>query len=315
MVQSSTQIGFVGLGNMGAPMAVNLVKKGYSVSAFDLRQPAVDDFVARSSSMSGKPVGATSALAAAAGSAFYVLMVINIEQARSILFSESSQGGASATVLSQLAPDASVILMATCPPGAVQDLEHDIQAVRSDVHLIDAPVSGGVSGATSGGLTIMVGCPQPAFDRAKPVLDCLGDKIFHIGDKVGKGSSMKAINQVLCGIHVAAAAEALALASKAGIDRGLALDIVSNSAASSWMLRDRGPRMLHDEPEVRSAIGIFIKDLGIVADAAKLHGAAVPLSMAAQQMFVAAKARGQELKDDSTVIKSYEALNGPSAKQ
>lgn len=290
-------------------MAVNLVKRGFNVSAFDLREAAVAEFVSKTGSMAGKSTGATSAVHAAESSDFYVLMVINDSQARSILFRKDESG---ASVLSSLNRDASVILMATCPPGAVQQLEQEIHAQRSDVVLIDAPVSGGVSGATSGGLSIMIGCSTASFEKAKPVLDALGDKIYHIGQEVGKGSSMKAINQVLCGIHVAAAAEALALASKAGIDRALAYEIVSGSAASSWMLRDRGPRMLEQDPPVRSAIQIFVKDLGIVAETGKLHGAALPLSAAAHQMFIAAKARGQENLDDSSVIRSYEALNGPS---
>ena len=135
-----------------------------------------------------------------------------------------------------------------------------------------------------------------------------------MGNEVGKGNSMKAINQVLCGIHVAAAAEALALATKLGVDRETALEIVSNSAASSWMLRDRGPRMLQEEPEIHSMTQIFVKDLAIVAEAGRQYGAALPLSVAAHQMFVAADARGQRHMDDSSVIRCYEALNGPAPK-
>lgn len=117
--------------------------------------------------------------------------------------------------------------------------------------------------------------------------------------------------QVLCGIHLAAAAEALALAAASGIDPGVALPIVQNSAASSWMLQQRAPRMLQKEdPEVKSAVNLFLKDLDIVSQTGKQVGAALPLSVAALQMFVSAAARGDGAKDDSRVIKSYWAMNG-----
>jgi putative dehydrogenase len=116
---------------------------------------------------------------------------------------------------------------------------------------------------------------------------------------------------VLCGIHLAAAAEALSLASKSGIDPSLALSIVQNSAASSWMLQQRAPRMLEkDDPEVKSAVNLFLKDMDIVVQTGKQVGAALPLSAAALQMFVASSARGDGPKDDSRLIKTYQALNG-----
>ncbi|PWN47252.1 3-hydroxyisobutyrate dehydrogenase [Violaceomyces palustris] len=315
-LESSDQIAFVGLGNMGLPMAVNLVKQGYKVKAFDLKEESKRQFLLESQNVFG---GSKEEAVAAArvgedvkdccqGSRYLILMVVNDLQARSILFSNSSE------VLKALEPRSKVILMATCKPDAVVELAKDVAKVRDDLELIDAPVSGGVSGAKSGGLTIMVACRSEVLQASKKVLDCLGTKIYHVGEEVGKGQSMKAVNQVLCGIHVAAAAEALSLSTKAGIDPSLALEIVSGSAASSWMLKDRGPRMLQSSPEVRSMIDIFVKDLDIVAQAGKAHGAALPLSVAAHQMFVAAKARGQGSQDDSSVIKSYWALNGTDEK-
>ncbi|GAC76959.1 uncharacterized conserved protein [Moesziomyces antarcticus T-34] len=310
MSNAKGTVGFIGLGSMGKPMAVNVAKAGFGVKAFDLRAKAVDAFVQASASDGG--AGATSALDAATGSDFLVLMVVNDSQARSILFDRSTPE--SKTPLETLNASACVILMATCSPGAVVALEKDMLAVRADVALVDAPVSGGVSGSTNGTLTIMVGCTPAAYERSRPVLSAMGDKLYHMGNEVGKGNSMKAINQVLCGIHVAAAAEALALATKLGVDRETALEIVSNSAASSWMLRDRGPRMLQEEPEIHSMTQIFVKDLAIVAEAGRQYGAALPLSVAAHQMFVAADARGQRHMDDSSVIRCYEALNGPAPK-
>lgn len=287
-------------------MALNIAKSGYETTAFDLRSEAVSHFVSSSSTFTPAGIGASSIIETATSKDFLVLMVVNDSQARTILLAPSP----TKTALEVLAPNAHVVLMATCSPASVAALERDVKAVRPDVELVDAPVSGGVSGSTHGTLTIMAGCPTHAFQHASPILRCMGDKIHHMGEQPGKGNSMKAINQVLCGIHVAAAAEALSLAKKMDIDASKALEIVSNSAASSWMLKDRGPRMLQDEPEIHSMTQIFVKDLGIVADAGREVGAALPLSVAAHQMFVAGVGRGQKYMDDSTVVRCYDALNG-----
>lgn len=292
-------------------MALNVAKSGFETTAFDLRSEAVSLFVSACSSFTPAGSGAASVVEAAEGKDFLVLMVVNDSQARSILFTPTP----TKTALEVLAPKASIILMATCAPAAVASLAADITAARPDIGLVDAPVSGGVAGSTHGTLTIMIGCPTPLFNHCKPVLSSMGDKLFHMGEEAGKGNSMKAVNQILCGVHVAAAAEALALASKMGIDRAKALEIVSSSAASSWMLRDRGPRMLEDEPKINSMTQIFVKDLGIVADAGREVGAALPLTAAAQQMFVAGVGKGYKLKDDSNVIRVYEAMNGDESRK
>ncbi|KAJ9477945.1 3-hydroxyisobutyrate dehydrogenase, mitochondrial [Pseudozyma hubeiensis] len=308
MTTNKGKVGFIGLGSMGGPMALNVAKAGFETTAFDLRAEAVESFVSSTSTLTPVGTGAKSVVEAAQDRDFLVLMVVNDAQARTILLTPSTPD--SATALSVLAPNAHVILMATCSPGSVALLERDIKSARSDISLVDAPVSGGVSGSTHGTLTIMVGCPTTSYTHSLPVLRAMGDKLHHMGEEVGKGNSMKAVNQVLCGIHVAAAAEALALAKKMGIDAEKALEIVSGSAASSWMLKDRGPRMLQEEPEIHSMTQIFVKDLGIVGEAGREVGAALPLSVAAHQMFVAGVGRGQKLMDDSTVIRCYDALNG-----
>ena len=206
-----------------------------------------------------------------------------------------------------LAPDATVILMATCPPGEAEAIAADV--TKTGRHFIDAPVSGGVNGARSGTLTIMVGAPSDSFKRAKPVLDALGDKVFHVGEKAGQGATVKTVNQLLCGVHIAVAAEALSLAEKAGIDGRLLFEIMGGSAASSWMLKDRGPRMHEPDPAVASAVDIFVKDLGIVLDAGWAAKTALPLAAAAHQMFLAASGLGHGGRDDSQVVRAYRALN------
>jgi len=182
--------------------------------------------------------------------------------------------------------------------------------LQTQRRFLDAPVSGGVAGAMRGGLTIMAAGPDATFAAAKPALEMLGDKLFHVGQRPGQGAVVKTVNQLLAGVHIAVAAEAFALAAKVGVSLDVILEIMGGSAASSWMLRDRGPRMLEQDPAVASAVDIFVKDLGIVLDAGRSAKAALPLAAVAHQIFLAASGRGEGGADDSQVIRSYYALNG-----
>ncbi len=293
-----TPVGFIGLGSMGLPMAKNLVARGFHVRGFDMRQTAVDVL----SEAGG--ARASSAADAASGADALVLMVVNVAQAEAILFDD---GG-----LDALPVDGIVTLMATCPPSSVEGIATRVAA--ADRRFVDAPVSGGVVGAVAGTLTIMAAAPKQTFEAAKPVLMAMGDKVYHVGETPGQGAMVKTINQLFCGAHIAVAAEAFSLAAKVGLDMRVLLEIVSGSAASSWMLKDRGPRMLEEEPEVTSAVDIFVKDLGIVLQAGRNSKAALPLAAVAHQMFLATSGRGDGNADDSQVIRAYKALNGTKVK-
>jgi L-threonate 2-dehydrogenase len=293
-INEMTRVAFVGLGAMGLPMATNLVAKGFTVVGYDLNARALDAL----ESAGGHRAGSTAEAAAEAD--VLILMVVNAAQAEAVLF----EGGA----LAALGDDGVVALMATCPPAAVEAIEERVRGAGR--RMIDAPVSGGVAGAKAATLTIMAAGPQETFDALKPVFDALGDKVFHVGERAGQGAMVKTVNQLLCGVHIAVVAEAFALAAKVGVDLRIVLEIMGGSAASSWMLKDRGPRMLEAEPEVTSAVDIFVKDLGIVLDAGRDTKAALPLAAAAHQMFLATSGRGDGAADDSQVIRSYFALNG-----
>jgi L-threonate 2-dehydrogenase len=293
-INEMTRIAFVGLGAMGLPMATNLVAKGFTVVGYDLNARALDAL----ESAGGHRAGSTAEATAEAD--VLILMVVNAAQAEAVLF----EGGA----LAALGDDGVVALMATCPPAAVEAIEERVRGAGR--RMIDAPVSGGVAGAKAATLTIMAAGPQETFDALKPVFDALGDKVFHVGERAGQGAMVKTVNQLLCGVHIAVVAEAFALAAKVGVDLRIVLEIMGGSAASSWMLKDRGPRMLEAEPEVTSAVDIFVKDLGIVLDAGRDTKAALPLAAAAHQMFLATSGRGDGAADDSQVIRSYFALNG-----
>jgi L-threonate 2-dehydrogenase len=288
------RVAFVGLGAMGLPMASNLLTKGFPVTGFDLNTNALNALEASG----GKSAGSASEAASEAD--VLILMVVNAAQAEAVLF----DGGA----LEKLRENGVVALMATCPPAAVEAIEERVR--RAGRRLIDAPVSGGIAGAKAATLTIMAAGPRDTFEAVKPLFDALGDKVFHVGERPGQGAMVKTVNQLLCGVHIAVVAEAFALASKVGVDLDILLQILSGSAASSWMLKDRGPRMLQPAPEVASAVDIFVKDLGIVLDAGRDTKAALPLAAAAHQMFLATSGRGDGHEDDSQVIRSYRALNG-----
>lgn len=287
-------IGFIGLGSMGLPMAINLGRAGFAVTGFDLRADARAALEQADGSAAGSLAETLSGRDAA------ILMVVNAAQAEDILFGQAA--------LAHLAPGGSVILMATCPPAAVAALAAKVEA--AGYAFIDAPVSGGVVGAEARSLTIMAAAPRPIFDAAQPVLEAMGSKVVFMGEAPGQGSTAKAVNQLLCGAHLAIAAEGLSLAEKLGVDPERMLDIVSGSAASSWMLRDRGARMLESEPRVTSAVDIFVKDLGIVLEAGRDAKAALPMAALAHQLFLSLSGRGLGALDDSQVIQAYRALQG-----
>lgn len=292
-----TKIAFIGLGSMGLPMAKNLVTSGFEVRGYDIRASA------REALASAGGRNAASVGEAFAGADVAALMVVNIAQADDVLFT--------ADAILNLASGATVILMATCPPQAVKALAKRV--IAAGYAFVDAPVSGGVAGATTAGLTVMAAAPKVVMAKVLPVLDAVGGKIVHVGEEAGLGATAKAVNQLLCGAHIAVAAEAMSLAEALGIDTTSMLDIVSESAASSWMLRDRGKRMLESEPVVTSAIDIFVKDLGIVLEAGRDAKTALPIAALAHQLFLAVSGQGLGHADDSQVIRAYRNLRGRSA--
>jgi 3-hydroxyisobutyrate dehydrogenase len=293
------KIGFVGLGAMGAPMAARLVAAGHEVAGFDMRA----DAVAALARIGGR--AAASAADAAKGAELLWLMVVSGEQARAVLF----DGGATAV----LPRGAIVALGCTQAPALAQATARELQAIG--LSMLDAPASGGAKRAVDGTLTLMISGAPELFARARPALDAMAARVFDCGPTAGLGSAAKMVNQLLCGVHIAAAAEALHLAERAGMDPARMLEIIGVSAGHSWMFGDRGPRMLQDDPAVTSAVDIFVKDLGIVLGEGRALKAGLPLSAVAMQMFLAASGLGHGAADDSQVIRAYRALNGAGAKR
>jgi 3-hydroxyisobutyrate dehydrogenase len=306
---------------MGQPIAANLIKCGHTVRGFDLQPQALTNLAA-----SGGEI-AESLDAVARDADLLWLMVVNGDQAERVLFGgagdsggTSGSSGTSGTGTSGGSGGAAAalprgaIVVAACTQPPVQAARLAARLAEAGLTMLDAPVSGGVVGARDGTLTIMCSGPKAGLERAMPVLQATAKRIFHVGETAGLGSTAKMINQLLCGVHIAAAAEAMNVAESAGLSLATVHEIIGVSAGNSWMWGDRGPKMMQDNPPVTSALDIFVKDLGIVLDQGRLARQATPLAAAAHQMFLAASGQGHGGCDDSQVIRAYRTLNGTKKK-
>jgi 3-hydroxyisobutyrate dehydrogenase-like beta-hydroxyacid dehydrogenase len=282
-------VAFVGVGAIGLPMAVRIAGAGHSVIAFDVSRQRRE--LARAAG-----VEVADGMADLSGCDVAVFMVATGGQLEAAL---QGSGGA----LEQLAPGSLCIVMSTVGPEAVRKAARAV--ADRDVGLVDAPVTGGVAGASAGSLTIFASGDPSLLDAAEPVLAPMGG-VRPCGPEVGQGQFMKVINQLLASVHLVAAAEALAFARRVGLDPRRVLESIKDGAAGSWMLNDRGPRMLEGtDVEVTSAVDIFVKDSDLVAAAAADAGFDAPLLRAANAAFRAASDRGLGHRDDSRVIETY----------
>jgi len=290
-------VGVIGLGAMGMGVARSLLRAGFTVAACDLRAEARAAIEAAGGAAYASPadVGKSSAVV--------ITLVVNAEQTEQVLF---GAGGAVET----MAPGSVVIASATVAPEFAIALSKRLAA--RNLSMLDAPVSGGAAKAAQGQMTIMGSGPDAVFDKVRPVLTAIASKVYQLSDAAGAGSTVKMVNQLLAGVHIAAAAEAMALAIRAGADPAKTFEVISNSAGSSWMFQNRVPHILAGDYTPLSAVNIFVKDLGLVSDAARKLMFPVPLTAAALQMFVAASAAGYGGEDDSAVIKAYADLTGIS---
>src|SRR5215217_6899584 len=268
------RLAFVGLGAMGSPMAKRLVGEGFEVKVFDVldeRTRPLIELGAVSAASLGEAAEDTEAL---------VVMVANAEQAEGVFFGE----GGAAEALPEVA---------------------DALSERG-LRTLDAPVSGGVARAEKGDLLIMAGGSEGLFEKLRPALEAMGSSVIHCGPRVGDGQAVKLVNQLLCGVHIAAAAEALAYAEALGLDPRFAFETIRHGAANSFMLEDRGERMLNEEfVPPKSALDIFVKDMGLVRKAAEERGFETTLSSAALELYLAGKEAGLGREDDSGVIRVF----------
>jgi 3-hydroxyisobutyrate dehydrogenase-like beta-hydroxyacid dehydrogenase len=284
-------LGFVGLGAMGLPMAARLAGADFELKAFDVLPERARPLVELGAASAASPKEAAEGVEA------LVLMVANAEQARGVLFGE---GGAAET----MPEGAAVVVMSTIGPEAVRELADGL--AERGLRTLDAPVSGGVARAEKGELLIMAGGPEDLFEESRPVLEAMGSSVVHCGQRVGDGQAVKLVNQLLCGVHIAAAGEALAYAEALGLDPRFVFETIRHGAANSFMLEDRGERMLEEEfVPPKSALNIFVKDMGLVREAAEQQGFETPLASAASRMYLAGRDAGLGAEDDSGVIRVF----------
>ncbi|MFF4499962.1 NAD(P)-dependent oxidoreductase [Streptomyces sp. NPDC001401] len=281
----------IGLGAMGLPMATHLAAH-LPVTAYDISGPRLTQLAAAGGTPASTP-------AQAAAKADTVLLAVRDQhQVDSALFGKN---GATET----LRPGTTVILTSTVGPEAARTTA--TRLAEHGVLTVDAPVSGGPVRAGNGDLLIVVGAEDKALDQARPVLDLLASTLTVVGKNPGDGQSLKAINQLLAGVHIAAAAEAIALARGLGLDPATVIESLRHGAAGSFMFADRGPRMVETyenaaAPEVKSRLDIFVKDMGIVTGIAKDAHVPVPLASAAQQLYLLGEAAGLAAHDDSSLV-------------
>jgi putative dehydrogenase len=286
-------VAVAGLGSMGGGMAAVLARAGFDVRGVDANAQRVADLAA-----SGVGGAATPA-EAARGAHVLVISVVDATQTQAVLF---GPGGAVET----LAAGTVVIATSTVPPPFIEALESRLR--EHAILLIDAPVSGGTAKSATGELSIMASGDPQAFLTAADVLDAIAAKVYRLGDRAGSGSRMKSINQLLAGVHIAAACEAITYAIRLGVDPDEAYDVITHSAGNSWMFENRVPHVLSNDYAPRSATDIFVKDLGIVLDQGRVDKFPLPMTAAAHQLFLAASAMGFGREDDASIARVFAAL-------
>lgn len=276
----------VGLGSMGYGAALSCLRSGLNASGFDLNPDSVSRFRADGgfAATDWSEIDNQDAV---------LIFVVNAQQAESVLFDSP--------LLSKLNPGATVINCVTLAPSVALDLA--ARVADAGFGYVDAPVSGGAAKAREGRMSIMASGAPATMAKIKPVFDAISEHVFALGDEPGAGSQMKLINQLLAGVHIAAAAEAMNLAASYDMDLHQVIDVISKCAGTSWMFENRAPHIADGDYTPLSSVNIFVKDMGIVTGAAEAKGVETPLSQTAFNMYKEASDAGFGLQDDSAVVK------------
>jgi len=282
-------IAVIGLGSMGYGMAQSLLRAQHRVHGFDISQEAMARFQAEG--------GRTGSLAEVAPQLdAVVVVVLNAAQTETVLFGANG-------VVSGLKKGAVVLSCATVAPEFARQMA--ARCAEFGVLYLDSPISGGAAKAAAGQLSIMASGTSECFAAARPALDAMAATVFELGDAAGAGSAMKAVNQMLAGVHIAAMAEAITFGMTQGVDPERFMEVIPKCAGTSWMLENRGPHIVEGDYTPRSSVEIWPKDLGIVLDIARSAKFGAPLTAAALQQFLAAAGSGLGREDDAAVAKIY----------
>ncbi|MGI9874025.1 L-threonate dehydrogenase [Vibrio chagasii] len=289
-------VGVIGLGSMGMGAAKSCVRAGLDVYGFDLNPQALETL-----GEYGAKAVSTSALEFADKLDAVLVLVVNAAQVNTVLFKTG--------LAAALKPNTPVMVSATISAEDAKQIE--AQLSEYDLVMLDAPVSGGAVKAEAGEMTIMASGAITTFEALAPVLNATADKVYNIGEAIGLGATVKIIHQLLAGVHIAAGAEAMALAARANIPLDLMYDVVTNAAGNSWMFENRMKHVVDGDYSPKSMVDIFVKDLNLVSDTAKELKFPLPLSSAALNMFVSASNAGFGQEDDSAVIKIFDGIELP----
>ncbi|HEY1721373.1 MAG TPA: L-threonate dehydrogenase [Magnetospirillaceae bacterium] len=292
---ANRRVAVIGLGSMGYGMAQSLKRAGFDVTGCDVNAAVVERFKGEGGS------GATSPAEAVADAAIVVSVVVNAAQTEAILFGPDGCADA-------LAEGAVFMSCATMAPEIARKLAAQVEA-KGRLYL-DAPISGGAQRASEGKLTVLASGSAAAFAAARPALDAMAAKLYELGDAPGTGAAFKMINQLLAGVHIAAAGEAISFAARQGLDIKKVYEVITASAGNSWMFENRVPHVLDGDYSPKSAVEIFTKDLGIVIDMARAEKFPVPIAGAALQMFLMTAAAGMSRDDDISVARLYARITG-----
>ena len=290
------KIAFIGLGNMGAPMARNLIKAGHDLNLFDLNQQVLADLATLGGRITESPKHA------AQGAELVITMLPAAAHVRSVYLNDDG-------VLAGIAAGVPAVDCSTIDPQTIRDVAR--LAANQGVTLGDAPVSGGTGGAQAGTLTFMVGADPEHFARLKPILAQMGKNIVHCGE-LGTGQIAKMCNNLLLGISMIGVSEAMALGNSLGIDARVLAGVINSSTGRCWSseIYNPWPGIVETAPASRGYTGGFsaelmLKDLGLATDAAKVAHQPVILGAVAQQLFQAMSLRGDGGKDFSAIVKGY----------
>jgi putative dehydrogenase len=289
-------IGLAGLGAMGSGMAASLRRAGYRVHVCDVRPGVAEHFAAEGGVACANPAEV------AASCDVVVSVVVNAAQTESVLFGD---GGAAAA----MRPGSLFVMCSTVDPN--WSIAMESRLASQGLLYLDAPISGGAAKAASAQMTMMTAGTPAAYAKAGGILDAMASRVYKLGDRAGAGSRVKIINQLLAGVHIAAAAEAMALGLREGVDPASLYEVITHSAGSSWMFENRMPHVLAGDYTPLSAVDIFVKDLGLVLDLARASKFPLPLSATAHQMFMQASSAGHGGEDDSAVIKIFPGIRLP----
>ncbi|GHC16592.1 3-hydroxyisobutyrate dehydrogenase [Aidingimonas halophila] len=292
---ASNTIGIIGLGAMGAGMATAMRDAGLNVIGCDVSAQAREALEAQG----GRCVASPKALAAECR--VVVLVVVNAEQVEAVLFGDDGLAGS-------MAPNSLIMQCATVAPSYARSLGGRL--ADRGLSMLDAPISGGATKARQGELSVMASGSEAAFQLGAVALDAMAAKVHRLGDEPGAGSSVKLVNQHLAGVHIAAAAEAMALGIRMGLDPHALYDVITHSAGNSWMFENRVPHILSGDYTPLSAVDIFVKDLNLVHQTGRELTLSMPVAASALQQFTAASSAGLGREDDAAVIKVYQRLAG-----